>query len=284
MARADTDGITLGYEVGGAPAGEAVVFIHGAFVADTFRPLQAEPDLIDHYQLITYRRRGYAGGTGTQGPVSIEQQADDCRGLLGSLGVKRAHVVGRSFGGCVALQLSLDAPELVHSLPLIEPALMVGVSAQGYRDALRRSAERYREVGATVAVDEFLEARWPGYREPLERALPGAFARVMADAGATYDLDILGLLEWGFGEADARRITQPVLCILGGQSEVLWPRFGETHRFLLACLPRPAGWVLPGTTHFLQLEKLRETARALAAFFGRHPLTAQPARGEAPPS
>jgi hypothetical protein len=43
MERADGDGVTLEYAVAGA--GEAVVCIHGAFVADTFRPLLAEPSL-----------------------------------------------------------------------------------------------------------------------------------------------------------------------------------------------------------------------------------------------
>ena len=43
--------------------------------------------------------------------------------------MRRAHVVGHSFGGAVALQLALDAPDLVHSLALLEPALFVGASA-----------------------------------------------------------------------------------------------------------------------------------------------------------
>ncbi len=50
--------------------GEPVVCIHGAFVADTFRPLLAERELTNHYRLVTYRRRGYVGSTKTAGPVS----------------------------------------------------------------------------------------------------------------------------------------------------------------------------------------------------------------------
>jgi len=43
MERARTDGAELEYEVSGR--GEPAVFIHGAFIADTFRPLLAEPSL-----------------------------------------------------------------------------------------------------------------------------------------------------------------------------------------------------------------------------------------------
>jgi pimeloyl-ACP methyl ester carboxylesterase len=173
---------------------------------------------------------------------------------------------------------------------LLEPALMVGASAQSYRESLLRSAQRYREVGAAVVVDESLRARWPGYRDALEQVLPGAFAQAVADAGTVYEMDV-GHLDWRFGEAEARRITQPVLSVLGSESEALWSRFGETHRLLLAWLPMGEEFVLPGATHFLQVENPRGMAEALAAFFARHPLSeldteggaaAAPARGDRP--
>ena len=272
MERARIDGAELEYEVSGT--GEPVVFIHGAFIADTFRPLLAEPSLAGRYRLILYHRRGYAGSSRASGPVSVAQQAADCRALLRHLGVERAHVVGHSYGGAVALQLALDAPDVVHSLALLEPALMVGASAQGYRESLARGVERYREAGAAVVVDEFLQARWPGYRAALDRALPGAFAQAVADAGTWFERELPGLLGWRFGEAEARRISQPALSVLGGESDALWPRFGETHRLLLAWLPHAEGFVLPGATHFMQLEDPRGMAEALAAFWARHRLPA----------
>ena len=263
MERARTDGAELEYEVSGT--GEPVVFIHGAFIADTFRPLLAEPSLAGRYRLILYHRRGYAGSSRASGPVSVARQAADCRALLRHLGVERAHVVGHSYGGAVALQLALDTPGVVHSLALLEPALMVGASAQGYRESLARGVERYREAGAAVVVDEFLQARWPGYRAALDRALPGAFAQAVADAGTSFERELPGLLGWRFGEAEARRISQPALSVLGGESDALWSRFGETHRLLLAWLPHAEGFVLPGATHFMQLEDPRGMAEALAA-------------------
>ena len=97
--------------------------IHGALIADAFAPLLAEPVLTTRYRLIHYHRRGYAGSTNPTGPVSIAQEAADCRALLRHLGVERAHVAGHSLGGAIALQLALDAPEAVHSLVLLEPGL-----------------------------------------------------------------------------------------------------------------------------------------------------------------
>lgn len=270
MERARTDGVELEYEVSGR--GEPVVFIHGAFIADTFRPLLAEPSLAGHYRLILYHRRGYAGSSRASEPVSVARQAADCRALLRHLDVERAHVMGHSYGAIVALQLALDTPSVVHSLALLEPGLMVGASAQGYRESLARGAERYREAGAEVVVDEFLQARWPGYRATLDRVLPGAFAQALADAGTWFEREVSGQLGWHFGEAEVRRISQPTLSVLGGESDALWSRFGETHRLLLAWLPHAEGFVLPGTTHFMQLEDPRGMAEALAAYWARQRL------------
>jgi pimeloyl-ACP methyl ester carboxylesterase len=192
--------------------------------------------------------------------------------LLQHLGVERVHVVGHSFGGCFALQLALDAPKVVHSLTLLEPALMVGTTAQLYRDTLARTEQRYREAGAAVVVDEFLQARWPGYCAALDHLLPGAFTQAVADAGATFEVEIHAMLDWSFGEAEARRITQPVLVVLGGEGDALWRRFGETHRMLLAWLPYCEGYVLPGVTHFMQLQNPRGMPEALTTFYAHHRL------------
>lgn len=167
MERARIDDAELEYEVAGD--GEPVVCIHGAFIADTFRPLLSEPGLAGRCRLILYHRRGYAGSGRASGHVSVARHAADCLALLRHLGIDRAHVVGHSYGGAVALQLALDTPSVVHSLALLEPALMAGASAQGYRESLARGVERYREVGAAIVVEEFLRARSPGYRAILDR-------------------------------------------------------------------------------------------------------------------
>jgi len=272
MEQADVDSATLKYAVIGT--GEPVVCIHGAFVADLFQPLLTEPSLAGRYQLITYHRRGYVGSSRTSGPTSIVQQAADCRELLAHLELERAHVVGHSFGGAVALQLALDTRELVHSLVLIEPGLMIGASGGPYREALAGGEQRYREVSAAVVVDEFLQARCPGYRDHLDRLVPRASAQAVADAGTWFERELPGQLAWRFGEAEARRLTPPALSVLGGESDALWSRFGETHRLLLAWLPLAEGAVLPGATHLMQLEDPRGLAAALAAFWARHPLPA----------
>lgn len=270
LERMKTSEVVLEYIVSGM--GEPVVLIHGALIADTFRPLLAEPSLTGRYRLILYHRRGYAGSSRASGPVTVPQQVADCLALLRHLGVERAHIVGHSYGGVIALQLALDAPDVVHSLALLEPALALGESAHGYRESLAQGVNRYRQVGSAAVVDEFLEARSPGYRAVLDRHSPESFAQAVADAVTSFESELPGLLDWQFGETEARRINQPALSVLGERSDALWSRFGETHRLLLEWLPHVDEFVLPGAAHLLQLENPRGMAEALAAFWARHRL------------
>jgi pimeloyl-ACP methyl ester carboxylesterase len=267
--RAVIDGITLEYEDSGT--GEPVICIHGAFIADTFRPLQFERSIANRYRLISYHRRGYVGSGPIAGTGSLADEVHDCCALLSHLGVRLAHVIGHSFGGVVALQLALEVPQLVHTVTLLEAALMVGDSEPLYRQGLQQSVQRYREAGARVVADEFLQMRWPGYREPLEKALPGAFEQAVADAPASFAGDVPAALHSRFGEKQAIKITQPVLVVLGQRSVALHPRFAETYQLLLDWLPNAEGFVLPRATHFLHLENPRDMAGALADFYARHP-------------
>ena len=107
-----------------AGEGEPVVLIHGTFIAEAYAPLCLEPALTERYQLVRYHRRGYAGSSTVGQSFSITDQAADCAELMRGLGIERAHIVGHSSGGAIALQLALDAPEMVQSLVLLEPGLL----------------------------------------------------------------------------------------------------------------------------------------------------------------
>lgn len=270
MKQAVVDGVQLVYEEVGS--GEPVVFIHGVLIADAFRPLLDERVLIDRYRLVGYHRRGYRDSSRSRQPCGFAAHAADCARLLERLGLERVHVVGHSFGASIALRLALDAPQLVRTLSLLEPGLLVGESAALYRQGLLQSVECYRQEGAEAAVDEFLRARWPQYREQLDRALPGAFEQAVADAAGCFESDLPGGLGSQLGEQELRRIGQPALVVLGEGSLALHPRFGETYRLLLDWLPDAEGFRLPGATHLLQLENPAGVADALASFLGRHPI------------
>jgi pimeloyl-ACP methyl ester carboxylesterase len=275
MNRARIDGKVLEYEVRGA--GEPVVLVHGSHIADAFAPLLAEPALTERYRLVLYHRRGFAASTHAEDPLSIAQQAADCHAFMQQLGVPRAHVVGHSYGGVIALQLALDAPDAVHSLALLEPALMMVPSAPQFFDAMEPVVQMYEAGDKTGAVDRFLQTVVePEYRSVLDRVVPGAFAQAVADADTFFRIELPALEQWSFTQAEAGRITQPVLAVIGADSHTLWPGWVEVHNLTQAWLPRSEAFVLAGATHGLQMMNPQGMAAGLAGFFARHPLSERP--------
>ena len=266
MERVNIDGITLEYEVQGS--GEPVVFIHGALIANSFEPLIAEPVLRERFGLIRYHRRGFAGSSHPDGPTSISVQVADCLALIRSLGIQQAHVVGHSGGGIIALQLALDAPEAVRSLSLLEPAL-IGLlpTAPKFFEQMGPIIQMYEAGDKAAAVDAFLEAvTGRGYRADLDRVLPGAFEQAVADADTFFGVELPTLPEWTFRREDAARIKQPVLAVLGADSDAVFPGIGEVHQLLLEWFPQAKPFVLSQATHALLTQNPRGMAQGLAAF------------------
>jgi 3-oxoadipate enol-lactonase len=269
MERISVNGVDLEFEVRGT--GEPVLLIHGSIIADAFAPLLAEPALTGRHRLISYHRRGYAGSSHPDGPLSIAQQAADTRAVLHELGIERAHVVGQSTGGAIALQLALAAPDVVHSLALLEPALLMVPSAPQFFAGMAPIQQAYETGDTTAAIDGFLQAVCGAdYRAAMSATLPaGWFEQAEADADTFFQVELPALQAWAFSRELAGRITQPVLAVLGAESV---PISVEMHELVQEWLPQAEPFVLPGATHGLQMMNPRGVAEALAGFFARHPL------------
>jgi pimeloyl-ACP methyl ester carboxylesterase len=280
LKRLSIDGAELEYEVVGA--GEPVVLIHGALIAEAYAPLCAEPALTAHYRLVRYHRRGYAGSSRVSAPFSIAQQAADCRALLRGLGIERAHVVGHSSGGVIALQLALDAPEVVHSLVLLEPALLDVPSGPLFAEAIGPALQMYQAGNKEGALDGFLRvAIGPAYRSFLDELIPGGYAQALADAATFFAVELPSIGEWRFTQEDARRISQPVLAVFGSESVKDWVGWPEVQARLLEWMPQAEPYVLAGSNHALEEMDPRGVAEAMSAFLARHPIPA-PAPAPAP--
>jgi pimeloyl-ACP methyl ester carboxylesterase len=253
------------------------VLIHGSFIADGLRPLLAESSLTERCQLFLYHRRGFAGSTHLDAPISMAQKAADCRAFLEHVGVQRAHVVGHSSSGNIALQLALDAPGIVHSIALLEPALFAVPSAPQLMESFAPAFQMYEAADKAGAIDGCLRAVFgPDYRDVLDRVLPGAFAQAVTDADTFFRFEMPALQQWSFTKADAGRIKQPVLSVVGSESHTLWIGRTEVHELVQAWFPRPEAFVLQGAGHELQIMNPTGMAEGLAGFFARHPIAASP--------
>ena len=181
-------------------------------------------------------------------------------------------MVGYSYGCTVALQLALDAPELVRSLALLEPlvpsAPMDAAAQQYFLTALGTAFARYGAGDRAGAIDAWAGGAFgPNYHRALEAALPGAFETAVADADTLFQVEAATLQQWQLTRDDAARIAAPVLLVR--QADPSWTGFTATDDLLRSWLLGASGFLLPNATHLLMIAQPRETAEALADFFAR---------------
>ncbi|MBV8990686.1 MAG: alpha/beta fold hydrolase, partial [Solirubrobacterales bacterium] len=267
MERAQVNGVELEYELKGA--GDPVLLIHGSHIAGSFMPLLAQPSMSDGYMLIRYHRRGFYDSAPATGPVSMSDQAADAEALLEHLGVPAAHVVGHSYGGAIALQLALDAPERVHSLALLEPAVL-SVPRGRVVFELVAVAKRLYDQGHWEAAEDFFLGT-PKERGDIARSVPGGLDQALRDMDTYFAVEVPAHEEWQFHAAEGTQIKCPTLYMLGGESS---PVYVEVHDHIKQWMPQTETVVLPGASHLLHIQEPARAAVLLRNFFARHPITA----------
>jgi pimeloyl-ACP methyl ester carboxylesterase len=189
---------------------------------------------------------------------------------MNMLGLERAHIVGLSYSGAVALQLAADAPDLTHTLNLLEPPPVHTLSGPDFREANAQLFAARQNRGTDAALDEFLtRVIGSGWQESTEDQLPGSATQMRRDVGTFFDADMPALLGWDFGANDAARIRCPVLYV-GGSDSGLW--FAQVRELLLTWFPSAEDVVIEGADHSLALTHAPRIARECAAFLHRHPI------------
>ena len=269
MERLFVNGAELAYEVVGN--GEPLVLIHGAISAETNDCLLNEPALTSRYKVINYHRRGFHGSAPHTGSFSLAQQAQDALAVIQEIAGGRAHIAGHSYGGATLLQLALDAPQAVQTLSLLEPPLPVQ-SAEALFGRLAATIPMYESGNHAGAIGAFLDiVLGPGeYQELCDANLPGGWLdRAVADVDTLYQVEFPALGEWQFTREMAARITQPVLSVVGENSD---PFFREGDALIREWFPQAETFVLPGASHGLQYMNPGGMAAGLVAFLEKHPL------------
>ncbi|WP_249999026.1 alpha/beta fold hydrolase [Actinoplanes sp. M2I2] len=154
------NGIRLGYRESGDPAGVPALLLHGtgssASTWDRFAPRLAATG----HRVIAVDLRGHATSART-GNYSLDALRDDVLGLLGTLELRDAVLVGHSVGAYAALAAAQHAPDAVARLvledlaapprlipPLHNGLLRLAVTAGGLLTA--RRDQQWGVIGAIV--------------------------------------------------------------------------------------------------------------------------------------
>lgn len=168
--RIPVEGGTLALERTGE--GEPVLFLHGLGLDRSVWDDVATA-LAPRFDTVRLDLRGHGASSLPEGPYAHH---DDALRVLDALELPRAHLVGLSMGGQVALDTALAHPARVASLTLVDSALSGHAWSPAWTSSIRKVREAARAGGPDAG-----RAAWLAH--PLfahARALPGVGARLEA--------------------------------------------------------------------------------------------------------
>jgi pimeloyl-ACP methyl ester carboxylesterase len=172
--------------------------------------------------------------------------------VLTALDVGRAHLVGTSYGGWIALRHAMRSPDAVASLALLDPGGFGKVSP--------------KFIAWVIAC---------GLTSFAPRSIRHALARPLRNL-ALRDDEAMPLVKASFGfrrkhilptpltDDELERITVPALVLVGGHSQLYDAR--EVAATVTARMPRAVAEIIPEASHDLVLWNPDELAERIVTF------------------
>jgi pimeloyl-ACP methyl ester carboxylesterase len=257
--------------------GRDILLIHGlgATKASFFETAAA---LSPHYRVHALDLPGFGSSSKPlTAPYNAGWFAEQVLGVMDELAIDRAHIVGNSLGGRVAIEVGLRAPERVHGLGLLCPA--VAFIRRGLHPVVRLLRPElgvlpHRFARGTVEsqlLDLFAD---PGALDPsVADIVVDEFQRIYGSAGAR--LAFLSAarnvyLDKPFGKGGfyprLSELTRPSMFVWSSHDRLIPAGFA---RHVAEWLPGAEQIVVDACGHAPQIERPQQTNSLLRRFLAR---------------
>jgi pimeloyl-ACP methyl ester carboxylesterase len=226
---ADVNGLHMYYELHGE--GSPLVLLHGGILTIDLNFATLIPALATSHQVIGVELQGHGRTADIDRVITPAALAADVVALLDHLGIQRAHVLGHSMGGAVAMELAVNHPDRVRSVVPIS----VTVRPDGMHEDLS-DPSKFATSTRMPTQQDFAEMK-DAYARLSPH--PEHFDEFMATmSSSAQDLQ-------GWSDEQLAGITAPTLLMLGDHDFTTV----EHAALMLQLIPGAQLAVLPGTTH-----------------------------------
>jgi len=222
-------------------------------------------------------------------PYTAQWFAETVLETMDTLGIERAHVVGNSMGGRIAIELGLRHPERVTSLGLLCPA--VAFVKRTYHPVVRLMRPELGLLPHRFAREKVSEHFWGLFADPdgidpsMADVVVDEFQRIYSSAGGRIAFLSAArniYLEAPYGRngfyGRLSQLEPPALFVWGSHDRVIPPAFG---RHVGRWLPSAEQIVLDGCGHVPQVERAEHAADLLEDLFERADAAAPGRRSDA---
>jgi pimeloyl-ACP methyl ester carboxylesterase len=239
MAYIEINGAQIYYETFGVdtPGKAPILLIHGSTNNGRSDWGQVAPLLARRWRVIVPDCRGHGLSNNPHQSYSFREMADDNAALVHALGYERAHIIGHSNGGNVALVTLVEHPEITQS------AVVQAANAYVSQDLIEKEPPLFdpdrvaRDAPQWMA--EMIALHGPPVHEP------------------DYWRDLLQLTlkelisEPNYTPEDLKKVRRPTLVIQGEKDGVNAP--ARHAQFIAANIPYSELWIPAGIAHSVHL-------------------------------
>ncbi|MEJ5224876.1 MAG: alpha/beta fold hydrolase [Anaerolineales bacterium] len=229
-----------------------VVLIHGSTQTGRSCWDKVAPLLAEKFFVIVPDCRGHGRSTNPYRTYSFKEMADDHAALIRALGFERAHVIGHSNGGNVALVTLVEHPEVIQT------CVVQAGNAWVSPDLVEKEPK--------IFDPDFIARERPDWMlEMIELHGP--------THGADYWRDLVLLTvqaiitEPNYTPADLARVQRPALIVQGELDSVNAPQ--KHAQFIARHIPDAELWIPDGIGHNVHDEILKEWIATITDFIER---------------
>ena len=243
----DVNGVHMYVEQYGE--GEPLVLLHGGMLTIELNFASLIPTLATRHRVIGVEMQGHGRTADIDRPITPAGLASDVVGVLDTLGLESADLLGHSMGAAVALELAVSHPRRVRRLV----AAGASVRPDGLHEDLTDPAKTATSTRLPTAQD------FADFKEAYTRLSPHPehFDEFMATLSAT-NADLQG-----WSDEQLAGIAAPTLLVIGDRDFTTV----EHGALMLRLIPGSQLAVLPDTTH-MQVTRRRELLPMLERFLG----------------
>lgn len=257
MPKASINGLNIHYQQVGH--GPDVVLIHGITGSLAYWWVRTVPLLKNDYRITTYDLRGHGHSDMPTSGYTSADMAGDLIGLLDYLEIPKAHLVGHSFGGPIALHTAMLHPERVADVVVVDSDIPAVHHLNQRQDWAYFEAHKawLADTLGLVIPDE----KWDDLRYVFQRTLEvpitfgmrkgqkrdsgrGRLLRLLNNTTACDDLSAVAGLT-----PEALATVETLTLLLYGERT----RFKGTFEFLRHTLPNTRAQIVPNRGHQLPL-------------------------------
>lgn len=242
---------------------KTVVFLHGLGAHSDSWEYQWDVFANAGYRVIVPDFTGFGRSPYVRGRISVKTLADDLYNLFKKINVQRAHFVGLSLGGAVAMQFALDHPVIVEKL------VLSNTSARFFAKGKMRYF-MVRFISSKLLPRKTLARAMAGYTfpKPEQQEWRDAFVKQILESNRKGYMRLAkSFIKYDLTE-EIQRIKAPTL-IIGGEEDRTLPL--HMQEYIHSKIKNSQMVIFPGG-HVSSVDSAEDFNREVLAFLGENAL------------